>query len=110
MLPPLNRSAVGLALAPLVLAAVGVTHPQDLTPDTAFYWHYMHVALLPVFPLLGVNVWWLLAGVDGPLAWAARVLAFLYVVSMERWTCSRGSQQESSWSGQRLKTRLNSPA
>ena len=80
MLPPLNRSAVGLALAPLVLAAVGVTHPQDLTPDTAFYWHYMHVALLPVFPLLGVNVWWLLAGVDGPLAWAARVLAFLYVV------------------------------
>ena len=31
-----------------------------------------------VFPLLGLDLWWVLQGVRHPLAWAARVLAFVY--------------------------------
>jgi hypothetical protein len=70
---------IGIAATPLVLAGLGVTHPHDLTPETARYWHTLHYILLPIFPLLGVNLWWLLASIPGPWAWLARVLAFLYV-------------------------------
>ena len=62
----------------LVLAGVGVTHPQDLNGDTASWWTTLHVLLLPVFPLLGVALWLLLRGVPGPVAWAGRVAAFGY--------------------------------
>ncbi|OLV15932.1 hypothetical protein BOO71_0013549 [Deinococcus marmoris] len=75
----------GLMLAPLVLAGLGLTHPHHLRADTATHWTAMHLALMPVFPLLGVNLWWLLSGVSGHtlsgvLAWVARVLAFVYIV------------------------------
>ena len=71
------RTAV-LAAPPLVLAAAGVTHPMELTPATAHHWLVMHVALVPVFPLLAVAVWVLLAGEGGVLAWLARGSAFVY--------------------------------
>ncbi|WP_310582881.1 hypothetical protein [Deinococcus sp.] len=62
----------------MLLAIVGVTHPHHLNPDTASYWKNMHVGLLLLFPLLGLDLWWVLQGVRHPLAWAARVLAFVY--------------------------------
>lgn len=68
----------GLAAPPLVLAAAGLTHPMELTPATAHHWLVMHVVLVPVFPLLAVAVWVLLAGGDGVLAWLARGSAFVY--------------------------------
>ena len=71
------RTAV-LAVPPLVLAVAGVTHPMELTAATAHHWLVMHVVLVPVFPLLGVAVWVLLAGDDGVLAWLARGSAFVY--------------------------------
>lgn len=58
---------------------MGLTHPHDLTPETASYWYTLHYILLPVFPLLSVNLWWLLANIPGPWAWLARILAFLYM-------------------------------
>lgn len=70
---------IGIAATPLVLAGMGFTHPHDLTPATASYWHMLHYLLLPIFPLLGVNLWWLLAHIGGPWAWLARILAFLYI-------------------------------
>lgn len=70
---------LGVAATPLVLAALGVTHPQVLTPETAPYWHTLHLVLVVLFPLLGVNLWWLLAGVSGWMAWAARALGFVYI-------------------------------
>lgn len=72
-------SIVGIAATPLFLAIMGFTHPQELTPETAPYWYTLHHILLPIFPLLGVNLWWLLANIPGPWAWLARILAFVYM-------------------------------
>jgi len=60
----------------LALAVAGLFHPASLTASSADTWTLLHVVLLPVFPLLGLLVWWLLRGVPGPLAWAAKVAAF----------------------------------
>ncbi|CAM3464142.1 DUF4386 domain-containing protein [Deinococcus saxicola] len=83
--PQRGWTVAGLMLAPLVLAGMGLTHPHQLRADTATHWTAMHLALMPVFPLLGVNLWWLLSGVSGHnlsgvLAWVARLLAFVYIV------------------------------
>jgi hypothetical protein len=68
------------ALPALVLAGGGLAHPQFLTPATADRWFVAHLVLLPVFPLLGVAVVWLLRGVPGPYAVVARLLAYAYAV------------------------------
>lgn len=70
---------LGIAATPLLLAALGVTHPQVLTPETAPYWHTLHLILLVLFPLLGVNLWWLLSGFSGWMVWTARALGFVYI-------------------------------
>lgn len=76
--------APGIRLAvvtpPLALAALGFTHPHELTPASADWWTGLHLVLLPIFPLLGVAHWLLVRSVDGFLAGAVRVLAFAYVV------------------------------
>jgi hypothetical protein len=62
-----------LVAAPaVVLAALGPTHPDDLTAATASWWTTLHLILLVLFPLLGVSLWLLLEGVPGPLAWLGR--------------------------------------
>jgi hypothetical protein len=62
----------------VVLAALGLTHPQDLTATSASWWTTLHVLLLPLFPLLAVSLWLLLRGIPGPVAWAARIAAYGY--------------------------------
>ncbi len=70
-------TVAGVAVPGLVLAAVGyLVHPGGLDPSTARAWWTVHVYLVPVFPLISVAVWVLLRGVAGPVAWAARVLAY----------------------------------
>jgi hypothetical protein len=70
---------LSIAATPLFLAILGFTHPQELSRETAAYWRTLHLVLLPVFPLLGVNLWWLLANIRSPWAWLARILAFVYM-------------------------------
>ncbi len=72
-------AVLGIVVAPLLLAVLGVTHPRVLTPDTAPYWHTLHLILLVLFPLLGVNLWWLLSGFSGWTAWTARALGLVYI-------------------------------
>ena len=76
--------AVALALlvaAPaFVVAGLGLLHPIFLEPDTAERWRLAHLLLVPVFPLVGASVWFVLRGERGPAAWGARVLAFAYAV------------------------------
>ena len=72
-------AVLGVVAAPLLLAALGVTHPRILTPETASYWHTLHLVLLVLFPLLGVNLWWLLSGFSGWTAWTARALGLVYI-------------------------------
>jgi hypothetical protein len=65
----------------VVLAGLGLTHPQELTAASASWWTTLHVILLPIFPLLAVSLWLLLRGVPGPVvAWVARIVAYGYAV------------------------------
>lgn len=70
----------GIMAGPLVLAALGLTHPTDLNADTAAWWTNLHLLLIPLFPLLGLNLWWLLAGHTGPFAWLGRLAGFVYIL------------------------------
>lgn len=76
---------VAALVGPIALAIAGATHPAHLTTESAGWWHDLHLVMLPLFPLLGLSVWALLhrvrGGLDGALAIAARVLAFVYAVS-----------------------------
>lgn len=69
-----------VALPALLVAAAGLAHPVLLTPDTAERWRLAHLVLLPLFPLVGVAVWFVLRGERGPAAWGARLLAGAYAV------------------------------
>lgn len=51
-----TRAKVAVVVAaPLLLAVVGLWHPLSLRTPTAPVWAHMHVALLPVFPLLALG-------------------------------------------------------
>jgi hypothetical protein len=71
--------------APLALAVAGLAHPHGLSRSTASHWTHLHIALLPVFPLLTVGLliplWHRprpgLAGFATVVAWAG---AFGYAV------------------------------
>lgn len=45
-----------MTAVPLLLAAVGLVHPHGLSRATAEDWAHLHIALLPVFPLLGAGL------------------------------------------------------
>lgn len=81
--PTLGRArralrAIAVALPGLALAGIGLIHPMSLTDGNGPWWWRMHLLLLPLFPLLGVTVWALVHGEHGPLAWLARVGAYVY--------------------------------
>ena len=69
-----------VTLPGVILAAVGLTHPDRLTPETAQWWTTMHIVLLPLFPLLAVAIWVLLRRDRSPLGWAGRLAALAYAV------------------------------
>lgn len=69
-----------VAAPPLVLAGVGLTHPALLTVDTAQWWTTMHLALLLLFPLIGVAVLVLLRHDTNWLGWVGRVAAAAFAV------------------------------
>ena len=68
------------ALPALAAALLGLAHPVFLTADTADRWSLAHLLLLPVFPLVGLALVWLLRGDRSPLAWAARLAAYAWAV------------------------------
>ncbi|MFE9646290.1 hypothetical protein ACFYO0_19730 [Streptomyces sp. NPDC006365] len=77
------RSTALVTAAPLLLAAAGIAHPHGLSRSTAADWAHLHIALLPVFPLLTIGLlvplWHRprldLAGVATVVAWVG---AFVY--------------------------------
>ncbi len=70
---------LAVVLPPLVLAAIGVTHPPRLNLGTAEWWTTMHLLLVPLFPLLAVALWVSLRGDRTPLAWASRAFSVVFV-------------------------------
>lgn len=69
---------VAVALPPLALAAVGVTHPSDLTPESAEYWRNLHIGILAVFPLLAFAPWLVVRGRTAIVSWTVGVLGFVF--------------------------------
>jgi energy-converting hydrogenase Eha subunit C len=70
---------VALAVPPLILAGIGITHPQQLTMASAEYWRDLHVVTLPIFPLLGFAPWIVVRFAHNLwLSWAAGILGFVY--------------------------------
>lgn len=67
-----------VGLPPLGLAAAGITHPGSLTPATAGYWRDLHVALLPVFPLLGLAPWLVVRDRGAVLRWVTGLLGYIF--------------------------------
>ncbi|RII93739.1 hypothetical protein [Clavibacter californiensis] len=81
--PSRSRTAavlVAVALPPLALAAAGLSHPSSLTDDTAMHWRDLHIALLPVFPLLAIAPIIVTRRHDRRLGILAVVLGFAYAV------------------------------
>jgi hypothetical protein len=70
--------ALAVALPPVALAIVGLTHPTRLDADSALYWRDLHIGILPVFPLLGFAPWLIVRGHRRWLSWAAGILGFVY--------------------------------
>jgi hypothetical protein len=70
--------ALAVAVPPLVLALVGLTHPTDLDAGSAVYWRDLHIGILPVFPLLGFAPWIVVRGHARWLSWTAGALGFVY--------------------------------
>jgi hypothetical protein len=50
------RNITLVTVTPLVLAAAGAAHPHGLSRATATDWTQLHIALLPVFPLLTLGL------------------------------------------------------
>ncbi|MCU1513709.1 MAG: hypothetical protein JWO10_799 [Microbacteriaceae bacterium] len=71
-------TGIALALPAVMLAVVGITHPIHLTAQTAEYWRNLHIAILPIFPLLGFAPWLLVRGHDAFVTWLAGILGFVY--------------------------------
>ena len=69
---------VAVALPPMVLAGIGLSHPTLLSAGTAPWWMTMHIVLLPIFPLLGVSAWALLRNERTAVGWGRRVAAITY--------------------------------
>ena len=55
-------SFVAVTAPPLLLAGLGLTHPNDLTGASAGWWTSLHIILVPLFPQIGVSHWVLLHG------------------------------------------------
>jgi hypothetical protein len=70
---------LAVTVPPILLAALGLTHPHHLNGESAQWWMDLHILLLPVFPLLGVALWVLLRHQRGLLPWIGRVAAFCYI-------------------------------
>lgn len=70
---------VAVAAPPLLLAALGLTHPHHLDGSTAERWMNLHIVLLPIFVLLGVGHWLLLRGERDVLSWIGRIAALVFI-------------------------------
>ena len=70
--------SLAVAVPPLVLAGVGVTHPTDLTDQSAEYWRNLHIGILAVFPLLAFAPWIIVRGHYLWLSWTVSILGLLY--------------------------------
>ena len=70
------RLALGVALPALLCAAIGLTHPMALGPSTAEYWRNLHLALIPLFPLVGIAPWLIARRISRRTGWVAAIFGY----------------------------------
>lgn len=77
---PARRALVvaGATLPPLLLAALGTSHPHVLTPESATWWRDLHVIGVVLFPLLAVPPWLVVRGRGRWLEALVLVLGLVY--------------------------------
>lgn len=78
---PARWELVAAVGPPLLLAAMGLLHPHDLDDGTASRWTGLHVALLPVFPLLAVAPWLVVRRGSRLLGRLTLVLGYVYALA-----------------------------
>ncbi|MDL5154662.1 hypothetical protein [Actinomycetospora termitidis] len=66
------------AIPPLLLAALGLSHPTVLTPESAPWWRDLHVIGLLLFPLLALGPWVVVRGRGLLLEGVVVVLGLVY--------------------------------
>jgi hypothetical protein len=88
---PTIRRVILVTFAPLALAVAGAAHPHGLSRATAADWAHLHIALLPVFPLLAlgllVPLWRRprrdLTGLATVVAWAGTFVYAAYYTGLD---------------------------
>jgi hypothetical protein len=75
---PRPAALLAAAVPPLLLAALGTTHPTMLTPASAPWWRDLHVIGLFLFPLLALGPWAVVRGRGRVLEAVVIVLGFVY--------------------------------
>jgi hypothetical protein len=78
---PAAVSLTAVGLPPLLLAAIGLTHPADLNDASAAYWRDVHIVLLPLFPLLALGPWLVARRVQPVLGHVVGVLGYAYATA-----------------------------
>lgn len=70
---------LAVGLPPLLLAALGTTHPASLDVASAARWRDLHIVLLPLFPLLALGPWLVARRTARPgLAWVVAALGYVF--------------------------------
>lgn len=76
---PLSRwTVLAVLLPPLLIGAIGTTHPPHLTQDASAHWRDLHIVLLPLFPLLAVGPWLVARAVDPVYGRITAVLGYVF--------------------------------
>jgi len=69
---------VAAVLPPVVIGLAGITHPDRLTLDASLFWRNLHVAFLPLLPLLALGPWVIARSVDRKLGLVVASLGYVY--------------------------------
>ena len=69
-----------VVVPPLILLGFSLVHPPSLTVEDASTWKNLHIALMPVFPLLALGPWLVARAVNRPMSWIVAIGAYTYAV------------------------------
>lgn len=70
-----------VAVPPILVGLVAITHPPGLSVEDAEHWKHIHVVLLFLFPLLAVGPVLIARTVAPWLTWVVAVPAYLYATT-----------------------------
>lgn len=75
------RLMVPVTVPPLLIAAVGLSHPSPLTVEMAEHWQLIHTILLFLFPLVALGPWLVARRVSPAAAVVVGVVAYVYATA-----------------------------